>query len=741
VARRCSLINSLLVICLVIAFSAHAAGQSIVIPPGRANAAGGDTSGPIPTVTNVELQFEFGGGQFPVGPIYITGFAWRAAPGHGALSVSTSGSVYASTGLTYPNTINGHPLLSTTFANNLGPDNTLVASGNFTMNGPGCAGPAPCPFANNIVFTTPFFYDPASGPLLLDVKATSLSGTGQFDVVDCNAPGCGLANIFGLLGSPTAASFNYGGNVTQITYTTVAPVTPGATTNFTYTANVSESNTRAGNLVGAAPVTGTPYGNGTGQLMITVPVDQNNSRTGDPYNATVDIFMNAADSFSANGSLPSIKNGVAETFTANLTGGTGAFNGASGSLNLTLTLGNPGSLTGGGNLIVNGKTTAVSLQSTFPNEGGEYFTSLISGIGTGTAGSLGTAAFQYRINDSVLGDPTSLTEGFVNFNFNANDGFRAAFKFPASPSGPPANTQGTIVGGTGAFSGATGTATLTLTSTNFGATLSGSGTVNVPAPGGPVITSVTTAFGPGLTAQNTWLAIKGNNLVPATTPAGGVDWSKATEFASGRMPIVLNGVGVKINNKPAYMYFFCSAVTSPTLCPVDQINVLAPLDTTLGGVPVVVTSPTGTSAPFQLRMETNSPAFLLFDTHGDIIARHLDAPNYSLLGPTSLYPGLTTPAKGGEAIWLAGIGFGLPTTTLADGSSSQSGPLATKPICFIGPNQATVLDASVVTPGLYILTVTVPTGTPSGDNLVTCTYQGNALFPSITPLGNVINVQ
>ncbi len=170
-------------------------------------------------------------------------------------------------------------------------------------------------------------------------------------------------------------------------------------------------------------------------------------------------------------------------------------------------------------------------------------------------------------------------------------------------------------------------------------------------------------------------------------------------------------------------------------------HIIQSLDTALVVVPVVVTSPSGTSAPFQLRMETNSPAFLLFDTHGDIIARHLDAPNYSLLGPTSLYPGLTTPAKGGETIWLAGIGFGLPTTTLTDGSSSQSGPLATKPICFIGPNQATVLDASVVTPGLYILTVTVPTGTPSGDNLVTCTYQGNALFPSVTPLGNVINVR
>jgi len=52
-----------------------------------------------------------------------------------------------------------------------------------------------------------------------------------------------------------------------------------------------------------------------------------------------------------------------------------------------------------------------------------------------------------------------------------------------------------------------------------------------------------------------------------------------------------------------------------------------------------------------------------------------------------------------------------------------------------------VTGASVVSPGLYLLTVIVPNGTPSGDNLVTCTYQGNALINSNTPTGDLINVQ
>jgi uncharacterized protein (TIGR03437 family) len=714
-----------------------------VVPVGNTTRTGNDTSGPLPSpaASNIEIQTVFGTGQFSAlsGPVYITGFTMRAAPGKGPLSVTVNANVYLSSSSNYPNTTGGHPLLSTTFADNVGPDNTLVASGSVSINGTACAAPGPCPFANNIVFAKPFFYDPASGPLLMDVKAASFQGTGQFDVFTCQPPGCGLAGVDGTLGSATATEFNYGGNVTQFTYMPAPPLTPAPTTNFNYTANVSRSSAENGNIVGAAPVVVTPFGNATAQLTITVPVDQTENRTGDPYQATLGVVFNEADSFTLSGSLPSIKTGVAEAFTANVSGGTGAFSNDSGSVNLTLTLADGGTLTGNGSVTVGQKTTAITLQSSFPNEGGEYFTSTITGHGTGTMTPLGPVAIQYNVNDSVLGDPSSLTEAFANFSFNANDGFSASFKLPANSSGAPTNAQGVIRSGTGVFSGASGTATLTVTPSNSGNTMSGSGSVTVPAPGGPVITSVNTASGPNVMAQNTWLEIKGNNLVPSTTPSTGVDWSLAPDFASGKMPILLNGVSVKVNNKPAYMYFFCSAVTA-TICPVDQINVLAPLDATMGGVTVVVTSPTGTSAPFGVRMETNSPSFLLFDAHGDIAARHLDA-TFSLLGPTTLFPGFTTPAKSGETIWLAGVGFGLPTTTLVDGSSTQLGPLPVKPICFIGLKQATVLDASVVSPGLYLLTVTVPTGTPSGDNLVTCTYQGNALFNSNTPSGAVINVQ
>lgn len=225
--------------CLVAALSAHAFGQSVVIPNANATVAGNAASGLPSTPVSAEFQTVYDPSQFSAGPIYITGFSFRAAPGTGPLNFTVSGNAYLSTSPHSPNSTEG-PLLSTTFANNVGPDNTLVFSGSFTMSGAGCAGPAPCPFANTIVFTTPFLYNPANGSLLIDVQATAASeASGQTDKIDCNAPGCSIAAInTSPLGTPTATNVGYGGTITQFTYAPVptgsSPVTlsgvPGGTT-------------------------------------------------------------------------------------------------------------------------------------------------------------------------------------------------------------------------------------------------------------------------------------------------------------------------------------------------------------------------------------------------------------------------------------------------------------------------------------------------------------------------------
>ncbi len=214
-------------IALAAAMAAPVFGQSIVVPNGNATVTGNDTSGPLPgSSVSVRSQTVFDPDQFPSGPIDITGFTWRAAPGTGALNASFSGNIYLSTSPNWANST-GHPLMSTTFASNVGSDNTLVMSpSNFALTGAGCAAPGPCPFANNIVFTRPFTYNRANGPLLIDIQATTFeaSGTGQFDIVTCMNTSCVINGVSAVpLGAATGTMNDdprFGGsNITQITYT------------------------------------------------------------------------------------------------------------------------------------------------------------------------------------------------------------------------------------------------------------------------------------------------------------------------------------------------------------------------------------------------------------------------------------------------------------------------------------------------------------------------------------------
>ena len=65
-------------------------------------------------------------------------------------------------------------------------------------------------------------------------------------------------------------------------------------------------------------------------------------------------------------------------------------------------------------------------------------------------------------------------------------------------------------------------------------------------------------------------------------------WDNAPDFAQGRLPTQLGGVRVTVNGNPAFVYYI-----SPT-----QINVLSPLDRTIGPVQIVVTNGGTASAPF-----------------------------------------------------------------------------------------------------------------------------------------------
>jgi len=225
-------------------------------------------------------------------------------------------------------------------------------------------------------------------------------------------------------------------------------------------------------------------------------------------------------------------------------------------------------------------------------------------------------------------------------------------------------------------------------------------------------------------AQNAWLEIKGVHLAAANL-ASGLTWSNAPDFGLGKMPTQLGNVSVMVNGKPAFIYY-----VSPS-----QVNVLTPLDDTAGPVQIVVTSGSQSSAPVTVNLRKAAPSPFLVGSTRYVLATHADG---SLLGPVSLSAAgyAFTPAKPNETIVLYFAGLGLPTTTLVNGASTQSGVLPGPPSIRIGSLQAAVSFAGVISPGLYQLNVIVPVGTTNGDNPISVSYGG-----STAPDGILLAVQ
>lgn len=199
-------------------------GSTIVVPNANTSVVGNDTDSSAGS-GDFRSQDLLGAGEFASvgGPILIDQLSFRAVPRTGPVDFSmTSLNLYLSTSPKFPNT--GGPLMSTTFADNVGPDNTLVFSGLFTAASPGCAGPAVCPFNININFATPFLYNPTQGTLLIDFKVTGYSGVdGETDAVIFPGPNGGsVANVTGALNSTTGV-FSFGADIAQLRYTAAVP--------------------------------------------------------------------------------------------------------------------------------------------------------------------------------------------------------------------------------------------------------------------------------------------------------------------------------------------------------------------------------------------------------------------------------------------------------------------------------------------------------------------------------------
>jgi uncharacterized protein (TIGR03437 family) len=220
-------------------------------------------------------------------------------------------------------------------------------------------------------------------------------------------------------------------------------------------------------------------------------------------------------------------------------------------------------------------------------------------------------------------------------------------------------------------------------------------------------------------APNTWVEIKGEGL----SLTGDTRIWKGADFVNNQMPTKLDGVSVTVNSKPAFVYYVSPA----------QINILTPPEAISGPVQVVASNGGTVSAAFTAQAQALSPSFFVFNGGPYVAATHALG---ELLGPSTLYPGSTTPAKPGEVIVLYANGFGMTSTPIVSGSIMQSGSLDPLPVVKIGANAATVQFAGLVSPGQFQFNVVVPLNTPDGDQPITASYGGLT-----TPPGPLLTIQ
>jgi uncharacterized protein (TIGR03437 family) len=184
-------------------------------------------------------------------------------------------------------------------------------------------------------------------------------------------------------------------------------------------------------------------------------------------------------------------------------------------------------------------------------------------------------------------------------------------------------------------------------------------------------------------------------------------------FAGDNLLTVLEGVSVKINGSPAYIYYI-----SPT-----QLNVLTPDDMPSGPVQVQVTTASGVSSSFTATSGPVSPAFFLFTAKYPAAVHPSGVP----VGKAGLIAGATfAPAKPGETILLFGTGFGATKPPLPAGKLvTTAEPLANTVQVTIGGQTARVDFAGVSGSGLDQFNVKIPPGLPDGDAAVVATVAGS----------------
>ncbi len=155
--------------------------------------------------------------EFPAATVRITALRWRR---YSAQTISSASGQFR---FKLSTTTKSENNLSSTFAQNVGLNETIVFDGTWNVSSPTPDNVAPYPFELVLNLTTPFDYNPAQGNLLLEHQCFSTS----IPFVDAAGDaGDGLARAYNLNLDPngtTASVVDTGGEIIQFEYTIIGP--------------------------------------------------------------------------------------------------------------------------------------------------------------------------------------------------------------------------------------------------------------------------------------------------------------------------------------------------------------------------------------------------------------------------------------------------------------------------------------------------------------------------------------
>jgi uncharacterized protein (TIGR03437 family) len=218
----------------------------------------------------------------------------------------------------------------------------------------------------------------------------------------------------------------------------------------------------------------------------------------------------------------------------------------------------------------------------------------------------------------------------------------------------------------------------------------------------PVIQQVTDTWNyTAGVAPGAWVAILGTGLAVGAPQT----WT----ITGTALPNSLNNVKVLFNQVPATLLYVSSTV----------INALVPASVQPGLVQVIVESNGASSAPFAVTATATLPAIYALPAAGGAswFVTAVLAGTATLIGNPAVDPRVLRAAQPGDVLDLYVIGLGAtqdPSVFITNQDFAGAYPLAAPITAMVGGLPAQVQFAGLVSPGLYLVRIMVPSGLAPG---------------------------